>query len=63
MKGKKDKRKELEELECIEKCKEMLSKCEMIRDAQWNAREVEILNRHLFLASKPVVYLVNIGDT
>ena len=32
-----------------------------IRDGQWNGQEIEILNKHLFMSSKPVVYLVNIG--
>ena len=49
----------------VEKCKAMLSKSppEMVRDAAWSTLEIEILNRHLFLTSKPVVYLANIGDT
>jgi len=64
MKGKKDKRKELEELEVVEKVKTMLTKekPEMVRHAAWNTRDIEILNRHLFLTSKPMIYLVNIGD-
>lgn len=32
-----------------------------VRDGIWNLKEVECLNRHLFITSKPVVYLVNIG--
>jgi len=49
----------------VEKCKAMLSKSppEMVRDAAWSTLEIEILNRHLFHTSKPVVYLANIGDT
>ena len=33
----------------------------MVKDGTWNPLEVEYLNKHLFLTSKPVVYLVNIG--
>ena len=62
MKGAKDKRKQLEELEVINRCKEMLEKQEMVRDAAWKPNEIEILNKHLFLTSKPMIYLVNIGD-
>lgn len=35
----------------------------MIKDEPWNAAEVILLNKHLFLTSKPMIYLVNIGDT
>lgn len=34
-----------------------------MRDGTYNAKEIDTLNNHLFLTSKPVVYLVNIGDT
>lgn len=33
-----------------------------IRFGQWNAVEVEALNRHLFLTAKPVIYLVNLSE-
>jgi len=32
-----------------------------VRDGDWNAKEIEELNNHLFMTSKPVVYLVNIS--
>lgn len=32
-----------------------------VRDGDWNAKEIEYLNTYLFMTSKPVVYLVNIG--
>jgi ribosome-binding ATPase YchF (GTP1/OBG family) len=32
-----------------------------VRNAIWNAKEVDWLNSQLFLSAKPIVYLVNIG--
>lgn len=32
-----------------------------IRDGEWNGKDIESLNKHLFMSAKPVVYLVNIG--
>jgi len=32
-----------------------------VRQGTWNGKEIEVLNRHLFMTAKPVVYLVNIG--
>ncbi|XP_077966121.1 obg-like ATPase 1 [Styela clava] len=32
-----------------------------IRFAEWNEKEVEVLNKHLFLTSKPHIYLVNLS--
>lgn len=39
----------------------MLKEGKPVRDGNWNIKEVEVLNKHLFITSKPVVYLVNIG--
>jgi len=33
-----------------------------IRFADWNAAEIEVLNKHLFLTSKPMIYLVNLAE-
>ncbi|XP_055370895.1 obg-like ATPase 1 isoform X1 [Condylostylus longicornis] len=33
-----------------------------LRFADWNAHDVEVLNKHLFLTSKPVIYLVNLSE-
>jgi len=33
-----------------------------VKDEKWSLKEVEVLNECLFLTSKPVIYLVNIGD-
>ncbi|XP_054709941.1 obg-like ATPase 1 [Uloborus diversus] len=33
-----------------------------IRFSDWNAAEVEVLNKHLFLTSKPMIYLINLSE-
>jgi len=33
-----------------------------VRFENWHEKEVEVLNKHLFLTSKPVVYLVNLSQ-
>lgn len=39
----------------------MLENKKPVRDGDWNAKEIDFLNLHLFITAKPVVYLVNIG--
>ena len=39
----------------------MLTDNQDIRSGDWSGKEVEHLNNHLFLTSKPTIYLVNIG--
>lgn len=33
-----------------------------LRFMDWNAAEIEILNKHLFITTKPVIYLVNLTE-
>jgi len=33
-----------------------------IRFSDWDGKEIEVLNQHLFITSKPVVYLVNLSE-
>jgi obg-like ATPase 1 len=33
-----------------------------VRFGQWNGAEIELLNKHLFLTAKPVVYLINLSE-
>lgn len=51
-----------EELEVLRKVKTMLEAEDPrdVRSGQWNPKEVEILNKHLFITAKPMVYLVNL---
>jgi obg-like ATPase 1 len=32
-----------------------------VTSGDWNDDEIEILNKHLFLTSKPIVYLINLS--
>lgn len=41
----------------------MLKAGKMVKEKEWVAKEVDYLNKHLFLTSKPTVFLVNIGAT
>ena len=34
----------------------------MIRFGEWNANDIEVLNKHLFITSKPMLYLVNLSE-
>lgn len=61
MKRSKDHKKEEEELDLINRVIEMLKAGIFVKDGEWSAKDVEFLNKHLFLTSKPVIYLVNIG--
>jgi len=33
-----------------------------IRFGDWNAADIEVLNKHLFITSKPMIYLVNLSE-
>jgi obg-like ATPase 1 len=61
IKRKKEKKDE-EELACITRVNDMLLAGKFVKDGEWSFREIDVLNNHLFLTSKPIVYLVNIGD-
>ena len=43
------------------KVKSFIEEGNMVKDGTWDGKEIEILNKYLFLTSKPVIYLVNIG--
>jgi obg-like ATPase 1 len=61
MKRQKEKKDEIE-LEIINRVKALLESKKFVKDGLWTAKEVDVLNNHLFLTSKPVIYLANIGD-
>lgn len=52
----------IEELALMKKCVEQLSNDQSIRMTEWGNKEVEMLNRILFLTAKPVVYMVNLSS-
>jgi len=39
----------------------MLEAGKHVKDGTWDGKQIEVLNNHLFLTSKPVIYLANIG--
>jgi len=55
-------KKKKEEYECLKKVKDTLEDKKWVRMNHWDAKEIEILNQHLFLTSKPVIYLVNLSE-
>lgn len=50
------------EAECLTKVKDILQSGKFVRQGEWNDKEIEILNKHLFLTAKPIVYLVNLSE-
>ena len=51
-----------EEKELLEKVKLVFDKKRWLRQEDWTPKEVEELNKHLFLTAKAVVYLVNLSE-
>uniref|UniRef100_A0A914CBT6 Obg-like ATPase 1 n=1 Tax=Acrobeloides nanus TaxID=290746 RepID=A0A914CBT6_9BILA len=50
------------ELDCLLKVKHLLEEKKFVRQHDWNDKDIEILNKHLFLTGKPLVYLVNLNE-
>ncbi|XP_067015359.2 obg-like ATPase 1 [Anabrus simplex] len=40
----------------------LVDEMKQLRFGDWNANDIEILNKHLFITSKPVIYLVNLSE-
>ena len=59
--ARKNNKPDVEERDLLLRCQEMLGNKIPVRDGTWNGKEIETLNKYLFMSSKPVVYLVNIG--
>jgi obg-like ATPase 1 len=60
--ARKNNKPDVEERDLLLKCKDMLTtEKKPIRDGVYNGKEIDVLNKHLFMSAKPVVYLVNIG--
>jgi obg-like ATPase 1 len=49
------------EIECLQKVKAFLLDGKHVKDQDWAPKEIEFLNKHLYLTSKPVIFLINIG--
>ncbi len=51
-----------EEKEVLEKVLKIYANNGYIKENEWTNQEMEILNSHLFLTTKPVVYLINLSE-
>jgi len=60
--GRTNDKKAKEEKETLDKVKICLEEGKWVRNADWTAKDIEILNVHLFLTAKPVCYLVNLSE-
>jgi obg-like ATPase 1 len=49
------------EVTMYEKFKDYMGTAKDIKDGEWSNKEIEVLNRLLFLTAKPVVYLINMS--
>jgi len=51
------------EYEILQKIKKVLVDDEKhIRFSEWNAADIEVLNKHLFITAKPMIYLANLSE-
>jgi obg-like ATPase 1 len=39
-----------------------LNEGKVVRRGEWKPDEIEVLNKHLLLTAKPVIYLVNMSE-
>jgi obg-like ATPase 1 len=53
---------DMEEKALLEKVLGYFEKGIWVKDGEWVAKEIYMLNKHFFLTAKPVVYLANIGE-
>lgn len=49
------------EVDVIKRVKALLLDGKDVRSVEWNPKEIEMLNQHLFLTAKPMVYLCNLS--
>ncbi|XP_050418745.1 obg-like ATPase 1 [Patella vulgata] len=55
-----DKKKKIEH-DCLIKVRDVLQDNKWLRNVTWSVNEIDVLNTHLFITSKPVIYLVNLS--
>ncbi|KAA3680774.1 obg-like ATPase 1 [Paragonimus westermani] len=56
-------KKQMPVFDCLTKVKDLLvNEKKSVRFGDWTPCEIEILNEHLFITSKPVIYLVNMSE-
>lgn len=51
----------VDNLAILHRVREVLNNESMVKDVEWSATDIEILNQYQFLTAKPVVYLVNLS--
>jgi obg-like ATPase 1 len=51
-----------DEKDVLVKVEEMLKNNTFIKDGEWKASEIEVLNNHNFITAKNAVYLVNVSE-
>ena len=51
-----------DERETLRKVLACLEAKKWVKDADWDAADIDWLNKHLFMTAKPVVYLINISE-
>ena len=57
-----NKKEEKEEKAVLDRVLELYNNGSNVRDAEWNYKEIDVLNKYLFFTAKSVVYLVNISE-
>lgn len=55
-------KKKKEECDVLKKVEALLEEKKWVRMGTWDSKEIEVLNQHLFLTAKPVIYLVNLSE-
>lgn len=45
----------------LDKARQWLSEKKWVKTAEWNFKEIDILNKHCFITAKNVAYLVNLS--
>lgn len=51
------------EFDCVCKVKNLLQEEKKhVRFAEWDVKEIDVLNKHLLITSKPMIYLVNLSE-
>ncbi|KAF7254912.1 hypothetical protein EG68_07785 [Paragonimus skrjabini miyazakii] len=56
-------KKQMPVFDCLTKVKDLLmNEKKSVRFGDWTPCEIEILNEHLFITSKPIIYLVNMSE-
>lgn len=56
-------KKDKPEYDVLCKVKSLLDDKKAVRFGEWSATDIEILNKHLFLTAKPMIYLINLSDS